>query len=75
MVLPTMPAHDLHNECPLVGVCSTDNGVNGLNYAVEGRVCTNCHVSTAEIIVNRAHLQGIHFISKLAINIFYCRIV
>ena len=50
-----MPAHDLHDEGPLVGGGGWDDGVDGLDDPVEGRVGPDGHVGPAEVVVDRAH--------------------
>ena len=54
--LPTMTTHNLHNEGALMRIGSADNGINGLNDAMQGGIRANGHVSATEIIVNGANL-------------------
>lgn len=46
-----MSAHDLHDEGALVRVGGADNGVDGLDDAVQRRVRPDRHVRAAEVIV------------------------
>jgi hypothetical protein len=54
--LPAMPTHHLHDECPLMRVRRRDNGVNRFNDAMQGRICTDGHVSAAKIVIDGADL-------------------
>lgn len=72
--LPTMSTHDLHNECPLVGVCGAHNGINSLDDAVQGRISAYCHVSATEVIVNWPHLKMVEYHYNLSAIIIVCNV-
>lgn len=55
--LPAMSTHNFHNEGTLMRVRSTNNSINSFNNAMQGRISTDSHVSTTEIIINRANLK------------------
>jgi len=44
-----MPAHDLHDEGPLVRRGCRDDAIDGLDDAVQSGVGTDGHVSAAEV--------------------------
>ena len=50
--IAAVPAHDLHDEGPLVRVSRRDDAVHGLNDAAEGGVGADRHVGTAEVVVD-----------------------
>ena len=47
-----MTTHNLHDERPLVRRRRRDDGVDGLDDSVEGRVGADGHVGAAEVVVD-----------------------
>ncbi len=52
-----MSAHDLHNKCSLMGISCTDNCVNGFDNTMKGRICSNGHVCSTEIVIDWTDLK------------------
>lgn len=55
--IPAVSAHDLHDEGALVRVGGADDGVDGLDDAVQRRVRADRHVRAAEVIVYGSYLH------------------
>lgn len=53
-----MSAHDLHDKRTLMRVRRTDDGIDGLDDPVQGRIRSDGHVRTAEIVINRTDHAG-----------------
>ena len=47
-----MSTHDLHDEGSLMGAGSRDDVIYSRNDSVEGRVSSDGHVSTTEVVIN-----------------------
>lgn len=52
-VSPARTAHDLHNECPLVGRRCAHDRVDRFQDSLKRRVRTDRHVGPAEVVVDR----------------------
>ena len=50
-----MTTHHLYYECTLMRLCGGDDSVNSFYDSLQSRIGSNCHVSAAEIIIDRAN--------------------
>ena len=49
-----VPAHDLHDECPLMRRGCWDDTIDGIDDSVKSRISSDGHVRAAEIVVDRS---------------------
>lgn len=55
---PAVTAHHLHDECALMRIRRTNDGIDGLDDAMQRRVRADGHVRAAKIVVDRADHAG-----------------
>lgn len=53
-----MTAHHLHDECTLMRVRRTNDGINGLDDPMQSRICADGHVRATKIVINRTDHAG-----------------